>query len=111
MSYSPVLFSKANAEAETEETHALFRDLCEMKREGCPEKAAAQDPEAISRCHACGGSVCDRYSLICRDLDLCIACVKTLQERDNIVAGEAYLPRELPAEQTDKISTEGDGTT
>ena len=32
--------------------------------------------------------MCDRCFLICEDLDMCIACAKTLQVRGDIVAGE-----------------------
>ena len=44
--------------------------------------------------------------LICEDLDMCTACAKTLQVRGDIVAGEAFAPRELPAGPIGKASTE-----
>ena len=65
----------------------------------------------FSRCPVCGRLVCDRCFLICEDLDLCIACAKTLQVRGNVVAEEASFPQELPAEPAETIATEGDGST
>ena len=81
------------------------------KREAAREKAAAEASEIFSRCPVCGRLVCDRCFLICEDLDLCIACAKTLQVRGNVVAEEAAFPQELPAEPAETIATEGDGST
>lgn len=103
---SPVRFSKAGAEPKTEGMSAIFRTLYERERDAAREKAAAEASEIFSRCPACGRLVCDRCFLICEDLDMCIACAKTLQVRGDIVAGEAFAPRELPAGPIGKASTE-----
>lgn len=103
---SPVRFSKAGAEPKTEGMSAIFRTLYERERDAAREKAAAEASEIFSRCPVCGRLVCDRCFLICEDLDMCIACAKTLQVRGDIVAGEAFAPRELPAGPIGKASTE-----
>ena len=108
---SPVRFSKAGAEPETEGMRTIFHALYEQEREAAREKAAAEASEIFSRCPVCGRLVCDRCFLICEDLDLCIACAKTLQVRGNVVAEEAAFPQELPAEPAETIATEGDGST
>lgn len=97
---SPVRFSKAGAEPETEGMRTIFHALYEQEREAAREKAAVEASEIFSRCF-----------LICEDLDLCIACAKTLQVRGNVVAEEASFPQELPAEPAETIATEGDGST
>lgn len=103
---SPVRFSKAGAEPKTEGMSAIFRTLYERERDAAREKAAAEASEIFSRCPVCGRLVCDRCFLICEDLDMCIACAKTLQVRGDIVAGEAFAPHELPARPIGKASTE-----
>lgn len=103
---SPVRFSKAGAEPKTEGMSAIFRTLYERERDAAREKAAAEASEIFSRCPVCGRLVCDRCFLICEDLDMCIACAKTLQVRGDIVAGEAFALRELPAGPIGKASTE-----
>lgn len=82
---SPVRFSKAGAEPKTEGMSAIFRTLYERERDAAREKAAAEASEIFSRCPVCGRLVCDRCFLICEDLDMCIACAKTLQVRGDIV--------------------------
>ncbi len=70
------------------------------------EKAAAEASEIFS-CPVCGRLVCDRCFLICEDLDMCIACAKTLQVRSDILGREKLsAPRELPAGPIGKASTE-----
>ena len=108
---SPVRFSKAGAEPETEGMRTIFHALYEREREAAREKAAAEASEIFSQCPVCGRLVCDRCFLICEDLDLCIACAKTLQVRGDVVAEEASFPQELPAEPAETIATEGDGST
>lgn len=103
---SPVRFSKAGAEPKTKGMSAIFRTLYERERDAAREKAAAEASEIFSRCPVCGRLVCDRCFLICEDLDMCIACAKTLQVRGDIVAGEAFAPRELTAGPIGKASTE-----
>ena len=108
---SPVRFSKADAEPETEARQVIFRALYAREREAAREKAAAEASEIFSQCPVCGRLVCDRCFLICEDLDLCAACAKALQVRGDIVAGETSSPREFPAESAGRISTEEDKTT
>ena len=108
---SPVRFSKAGTEPETEGMRAVFRTLYERERAAAREKAAAEASEIFSQCPVCGKLVCDRCFLICEDLDLCTACAEALQVRGDVVAGETSSPREFPAESAGRISTEGDGMT
>ena len=105
---SPVRFSKAGAEPKTEGMSAIFRTLYERERDAAREKAAAEASEIFSRFHEHlkRERISDRCFLICEDLDMCIACAKTLQVRGDIVAGEAFAPRELPAGPIGKASTE-----
>ena len=101
---SPVRFSKAGAEPETEGMRTIFHALYEQEREAAREKAAAEAAEIFNYCPVCGRLVCDRCFLICEDLDLCIACAKALQVRGDVVAGEVSDPRRAPAESAGRIS-------
>ena len=101
---SPIRFSKAGAEPESEGMRTILRTLYEREREAAREKAAAEAAEIFNYCPVCGRLVCDRCFLICEDLDLCIACAKALQVRSDVVAGEVSDPRRVPAESTGRIS-------
>ena len=101
---TPIRFSKAGAEPETEGMRTIFRTLYEREREAAREKAAAEAAEIFNYCPVCGRLVCDRCFLICEDLDLCIACAKALQVRGDVVAGEVSDPRRAPAESAGRIS-------
>lgn len=107
---SPIRFSKAGAEPESEGMRTILRTLYEREREAAREKAAAEAAEFFNYCPVCGRLVCDRCFLICEDLDLCIACAKALQVRGDVVAGEISDAREPPAGVNGKITTEGDET-
>lgn len=101
---SPIRFSKAGAEPESEGMRTILRTLYEREREAAREKAAAEATEFFNYCPVCGRLVCDRCFLICEDLDLCIACAKALQVRGDVVAGEVSDPRRAPAESAGSIS-------
>lgn len=101
---SPIRFSKAGAEPESEGMRTILRTLYEREREAAREKAAAEAAEFFNYCPVCGRLVCDRCFLICEDLDLCIACAKALQVRGDVVAGEVSDPRRAPAESAGRIS-------
>ena len=101
---SPIRFSKAGAEPESEGMRTILRTLYEREREAAREMAAAEAAEIFSYCPVCGRLVCDRCFLICEDLDLCIACAKALQVRGDVVAGEVSDPRRVPAESAGRIS-------
>ena len=101
---TPIRFSKAGAEPESERMRTIFRTLYEREREAAREKAAAEAAEIFNYCPVCGRLVCDRCFLICEDLDLCIACAKALQVRGDVVAGEDSDPRRAPAESAGRIS-------
>ena len=92
---SPIRFSKAGAEPESEGMRTILRTLYEREREAA---------EFFNYCPVCGRLVCDRCFLICEDLDLCIACAKALQVRGDVVAGEVSDPRRAPAESAGRIS-------
>lgn len=101
---SPIRFSKAGAEPESEGMRTILRTLYEREREAAREMAAAEAAEFFNYCPVCGRLVCDRCFLICEDLDLCIACAKALQVRGDVVAGEVSDPRRVPAESAGRIS-------
>ena len=101
---TPIRFSKAGAEPESEGMRTILRTLYEREREAAREMAAAEAAEIFNYCPVCGRLVCDRCFLICEDLDLCIACAKALQVRGDVVAGEVSDPRRVPAESTGRIS-------
>ena len=101
---SPIRFSKAGAEPESEGMRTILRTLYEREREAAREMAAAEAAEIFNYCPVCGRLVCDRCFLICEDLDLCIACAKALQVRGDVVAGEVFDPRRAPAESAGRIS-------
>ena len=101
---SPIRFSKAGAEPESEGMRTILRTLYEREREAAREMAAAEAAEVFNYCPVCGRLVCDRCFLICEDLDLCIACAKALQVRGDVVAGEVSDPRRAPAESAGRIS-------
>lgn len=101
---SPIRFSKAGAEPESEGMRTILRTLYEREREAAREMAAAEAAEIFNYCPVCGRLVCDRCFLICEDLDLCIACAKALQVRGDVVAGEVSNPRRAPAESAGRIS-------
>lgn len=101
---TPIRFSKAGAEPESEGMRTIFRTLYEREREAAREKAAAEAAEIFNYCPVCGRLMCDRCFLICEDLDLCIACAKALQVRGDVVAGEVSDPRRAPAESAGRIS-------
>jgi len=95
---SPVRFSKAGVQPETEGRGKIFRALYEREREAAREKAAMEATEVFNLCPVCGRLVCDRCFMICEDLDLCTACVEALQVRGDIVAGEPPAQQGLPSE-------------
>ena len=99
---SPVRFSKAGAEPETEGMRTIFHALYEQEREAAREKAAAEASEIFSRCPVCGRLVCDRCFLICEDLDMCAACAGKLQVRGDIVAGNTFTQHEPPVGAAEK---------
>lgn len=101
---SPIRFSKAGAEPESEGMRTILRTLYEREREAAREMAAAEAAEIFNYCPVCGRLVCDRCFLICEDLDLCIACAKALQVRGDVVAGEVSDLRRAPAESAGRIS-------
>ena len=101
---SPIRFSKAGAEPESEGMRTILRTLYEREREAAREMAAAEAAEIFNYCPVCGRLVCDRCFLICEDLDLCIACAKALRVRGDVVAGEVSDPRRAPAESAGRIS-------
>lgn len=101
---TPIRFSKAGAEPESEGMRTILRTLYEREREAAREMAAAEAAEIFNYCPVCGRLVCDRCFLICEDLDLCIACAKALQVRGDVVAGEVSDPRRAPAESAGRIS-------
>lgn len=101
---TPIRFSKAGAEPESEGMRTILRTLYEREREAAREMAAAEAAEFFNYCPVCGRLVCDRCFLICEDLDLCIACAKALQVRGDVVAGEVSDPRRAPAESAGRIS-------
>lgn len=101
---SPIRFSKAGAEPESEGMRTILRTLYERERAAAREMAAAEAAEFFNYCPVCGRLVCDRCFLICEDLDLCIACAKALQVRGDVVAGEVSDPRRAPAESAGRIS-------
>ena len=101
---TPIRFSEAGAEPESEGMRTIFRTLYEREREAAREKAAAEAAEIFNYCPVCGRLGCDRCFLICEDLDLCIACAKALQVRGDVVAGEVSDPRRAPAESAGRIS-------
>ena len=101
---SPIRFSKAGAEPESEGMRTILRTLYEREREAAREMAAAEAAEIFNYCPVCGRLVCDRCFLICEDLDLCIACAKALQVRGDVAAGEVSDPRRAPAESAGSIS-------
>ena len=101
---SPIRFSKAGAEPESEGMRTILRTLYEREREAAREMAAAEAAEIFNYCPVCGRLVCDRCFLICEDLDLCIACAKALQVRGDVVAGGVSDPRRAPAESAGSIS-------
>ena len=105
---SPIRFSKAGAEPESEGMRTILRTLYEREREAAREMAAAEAAEIFNYCPVCGRLVCDRCFLICEDLDLCTACAEALQVRGDVVAGETSSPREFPAEAANNNSTKGD---
>lgn len=108
---APFVFPKPARSRRRRGCARIFHALYEQEREAAREKAAAEASEIFSRCPRLRRLVCDRCFLICEDLDLCIACAKTLQVRGNVVAEEAAFPQELPAEPAETIATEGDGST
>ena len=101
---SPIRFSKAGAEPESEGMRTILRTLYEREREAAREMAAAEAAEIFNYCPVCGRLVCDRCFLICEDLDLCAACAKALQVRGDVVAGGGSDPRRAPAESAGSIS-------
>ena len=62
---SPIRFSKAGAEPESEGMRTILRTLYEREREAAREKAAAEAAEFFNYCPVCGRLVCDRCFLIC----------------------------------------------
>ena len=108
---TPIRFSKAGAEPESEGMRTIFRTLYEREREDAREKAAAEAAEIFNYCPVCGRLVCDRCFLICEDLDLCIACAKALQVRGDVVAGRSPTHGEHPPNQPEEFQRIGDETT
>ena len=108
---SPVRFSKAGVEPETEGRQVIFRTLYEQERKAAWERAAAEVSEIFNRCPVCGRLVCDRCFLICEDLDMCTACAGTLEVHGDIVAGSAASSQPPSAEAAGADFPEEDDAT
>lgn len=78
---SPIRFSKAGAEPESEGMRTILRTLYEREREAAREMAAADAAEIFNYCPVCGRLV-----------------------RGDVVAGEVSDPRRVPAESAGRIS-------
>lgn len=77
---TPVRFSKAGVQPETEGKRVIFRTLYERERERERQRAAETAAQSFNLCPICGRLVCDRCFLICDDLDMCVACARRLSE-------------------------------
>ena len=78
---TPIVFSKAGVEPETEGKKVIFDALYQREKEAAFEKAVEEASNAFNLCLICGRPVCDYCFMICEDLDLCVDCSTKLQER------------------------------
>ena len=78
---TPVIFSKAGVEPETEGKKVIFDALYQREKEAALEKAVVEASNVFNQCPICKRLVCDYCFLICDDLDLCVDCSTRLQER------------------------------
>lgn len=77
---TPVVFSKAGIEPETEGKKVIFDALYQKEKEAALAKAVEEASNAFNLCPICKRPVCDYCFMICEDLDLCVACSANLQE-------------------------------
>ena len=77
---TPIRFSKAGENSQTESKRIIFKILYEREREQALERAAEEAAEYFNLCPHCGKIVCDDCFLICEDLDVCRSCAEHLQE-------------------------------
>lgn len=77
---TPVIFSKAGIEPETEGKKVIFEALYQSEKERALEKAVVEASGVFNHCPICRRPVCDYCFMICDDLDLCSACATRLQE-------------------------------
>ena len=77
---TPVRFSKAGENPQTESKRIIFRILYEREHEQALERAAEEAIGYFNFCPNCEKIVCDDCFLICEDLDICRSCAEHLHE-------------------------------
>ena len=82
---TPIVFSKAGIEPETEGKKVIFDALYQREKETAAEKAVEEASNVFNQCPICRRPVCDYCFMICDDLDLCTACATRLQEPGELV--------------------------
>lgn len=77
---TPVRFSKAGENPQTESKRIIYKILYEREHSEALKKAVDEAAEYFNLCPHCRRVVCDNCFLICDDLDMCRSCADNLHE-------------------------------
>ncbi|EOQ35558.1 hypothetical protein [Butyricicoccus pullicaecorum] len=77
---TPVAFSKAGEEPQTESKRVIFYLLYEREKQRAFTKAVEEAVQFFNLCPLCERLVCNECFLICQEIDMCLRCAERLQE-------------------------------
>lgn len=83
---TPVSFSKAGEEPQTESKRIIFYLLYEREKQRAFEKAVEEAVHSFNVCPLCERLVCNGCFLICEEIDICFRCAEQLQEKGEQVS-------------------------
>lgn len=81
----PQLFSKANDMPSSNAKKIVYKALFQQEMEQAANKAVVEAQKHFNYCPICKTLVCNSCFMICEDIDMCIDCAQTLQEKGEIV--------------------------
>ena len=74
-------FSKAETAPQSRAKQIIYDALYEQEMAMCRHRAVCRLAEYINLCPVCKRIVCNCCFLICEDLDMCVSCASSLEEK------------------------------
>lgn len=90
---TPVFFSKAADEPQSESKRVIFYLLYEREKQRAFAKAVEQAVHFFNLCPLCERLVCNDCFLICQEIDICLRCAEQLQEKGEQVSATDAAPQ------------------
>ena len=97
---TPVGFSKAGKEPETESKRVIFYLLYEREKQRALTRAVEEAVHFFNICPVCERLVCNDCFLICQDIDMCLRCAEQLQETGEQVSFVGWTTQENHCDDT-----------